>query len=190
MEQPASRYCSPSAGGLLSTQFPVLSQIKILHLKGDMTWCFIFKLLDRQSVGEVSFLSNSPDPVLEKIWSTSHNTLLLMGYFYKRSGEAIVMKHTLKQYYEMWWERKNFTSHFFFHHTFMYWPLLSPYFKPSVYSCWVLCVLWNIVHSMSSHSLPQCTLYRHPGKGKVIADCIITFIFTRYSLFLMFYRFM
>ncbi len=66
--------------------------------------------------------------------------------------------------------------------------------KPSVYSCWVLCVKWNIVHSMSSDSIPHCKLYRDPGKGKVIADCVITttsiaFIFTRYCLFLMFYRF-
>ncbi len=36
------------------------------------------------------------------------------------------------------------------------WPLLSPYYKPSMYSCWVLCVIWNIVHSMSSHSIPHC----------------------------------
>ncbi len=48
---------------------------------------------------------------------------------------------------------------------------------------------------MYSHSIPHCKLYRDPGKGKVIADCVITttpiaFIFTRYCLFLMFYRFM
>ncbi len=57
------------------------------------------------------------------------------------------------------------------------------------------CVIWNIVHSMSSHSIPHCKLYRDPGKGQVIADCVITptllaFIFTRYCLFLMIYRFM
>ena len=45
------------------------------------------------------------------------------------------------------------------------------------------------------HSTPHCKLYRDPGKGKVIVDCVITitpiaFIFTRYCLFLMFYRFM
>ncbi len=67
--------------------------------------------------------------------------------------------------------------------------------SPQVYSCWVLCVKWNIVHSMSSHLTPQWKPYRDPGKGKVIADCVITttpiaFIFTRYCLLLMFYRFM
>ena len=31
----------------------------------------------------------------------------------------------------------------------------------------VLCVKCNIVHSMSSHSIPQCKLYRDPSKGKV-----------------------
>ncbi len=57
------------------------------------------------------------------------------------------------------------------------------------------CVIWNIVHSMSPiqyHSVLK--FYRDPGKGKVIADCIITttpiaLIFTGYCLFLMFYRF-
>ncbi len=73
--------------------------------------------------------------------------------------------------------------------------LVVTIFKPSVYSCWVLCVKWNIVHSMSSHSKPQCNLYRDPGKGKANADCVITttpiaFIFTSYCLFLMFFRFM
>ncbi len=32
----------------------------------------------------------------------------------------------------------------------------------------------NIVFSMSSHSIPHCKLYPDPGKGKVIADCVIT----------------
>ncbi len=53
----------------------------------------------------------------------------------------------------MWWERKNFTFHFFFPSYIYEWPL---FFKPSVYSWWVLCVKWNIVHIMSSHSIPQC----------------------------------
>ncbi len=66
---------------------------------------------------------------------------------------------------------------------------------PSVNVCWVLCVIWNIVHSMFSHSIPHCKLYRDPCKGKVIADCVITttpidFIFTSYCLFFMFHRFM
>ncbi len=102
-------------------------------------------------------------------------------------------KEWLKQYYKMWWERTNFTFHFFSSYIYVM-TLVSPYFKPSVYSCWVLCVICNIVHSMSSHSLPQCKLYRDPGKGKVIADCVITttpiaLIFTRYCLFFMLYQF-
>ncbi len=100
----------------------------------------------------------------------------------------------LKQYYEMSWERKKFTFHFFSSYIYVM-TLLSQYYKPSVYSCWVLYVIWNIVHSMSSHLIPHCKLHRDPGKGKVIADCVITttpiaFIFIRYCLFLMFYRFM
>ncbi len=53
----------------------------------------------------------------------------------------------------------------------------------------------RIVHNMSSDSIPQCKLYRDPGKGKVLAACVITttpiaFTFARYCLFLMFCRFM
>ncbi len=87
----------------------------------------------------------------------------------------------------------SFASSYIYVHCIM--TLLSPYYKPLVYSCWVLCVIWNIVHSMSSHLIPHCKLYQDPDKGKVIADCVITttptaLIFTGYCLFLMFYRFM
>ncbi len=41
--------------------------------------------------------------------------------------------------YEMWWERKKFLFHFFF--IIHKWPLLSPYLKPLVYSCCVLCII-------------------------------------------------
>ncbi len=45
------------------------------------------------------------------------------------------------------------------------------------------------------YHIESFTGYRDPGKGKVITDCVINttpvaFIFTRYCLFLMFYRFM
>ncbi len=68
--------------------------------------------------------------------------------------------------------------------------VVTVFYAISVFVLGTLC----IVHSMSSHSIPQCKLYRDPCKGKVIADCVITttsiaFIFTRYCLFLMFYRF-
>ncbi len=53
----------------------------------------------------------------------------------------------------------------------------------------------DTAHSMSSHSIPQRKLYRDHGKGKVIADCVITttsiaFKFTAYCLFSMFDQFM
>ncbi len=66
--------------------------------------------------------------------------------------------------------------------------------SPSGFSVFVLGALRNMEY-MSSHSIPQCKLYRGPGKGKVFTDCVITttpitFIFTRYCLFSMVYRFM
>ncbi len=44
-----------------------------------------------------------------------------------------------------------------------------------------------VLVTLRTHSIPHCKLYRDPGKEKVIADCVIAFIFKRYCLFLMFY---
>ncbi len=51
----------------------------------------------------------------------------------------------------MWWERNNFTFRFFFiiHlcNDLCCHRIISPHL------CWVLCVIWNIVHSMQYHSV-------------------------------------
>ena len=65
--------------------------------------------------------------------------------------------------------------------------LLSPQMKTSVYSCWLLCVIWKYSEYIISHSTLQYKVYQDLGKGKVIADSVITttstfiaFMFTTY----------
>ncbi len=72
-------------------------------------------------------------------------------------------------------DMNNFTFPFF-HHTIMKWHWLSPYFKHSVFSCWLLCVNWK--YSKIQHFLfnTQYKVYWDPGKGKVIADSDTTTI--------------
>ena len=88
----------------------------------------------------------------------------------------------------------NFYFFPFFHHKTMKWNWLSPYFKFSVYSYWLLCTKLKIFKYSSSYTIQQHELHQDPGKGNVIADSVITttpiaFIFTRHCLFSMFYQF-
>ena len=62
----------------------------------------------------------------------------------------------------------------FFHHIIMKWPWLSPYFKTSLYSYWLLCIKLKIFEYRFSYTKLQYELYRDPGKGNVIADSVIT----------------
>ena len=64
-----------------------------------------------------------------------------------------------------------------------------------MYSYWLLSVKLKYSEHSVSYTMPQYMDYWDLGKGKVIADSIITttliaFIFTRYCLFSMFYWFM
>ncbi len=70
----------------------------------------------------------------------------------------------LKQYYEMWREVKT---------KIMKLNLLSTYFKLSVYSCWMLCVIWKY---STSYSIPQYKVQWDPSKGKVNIDFVQTVI--------------
>ncbi len=56
----------------------------------------------------------------------------------------------------------------------MKWPWLSPYFKSSVSSYWLLCIKWKYSEYSFSYAILQSEVYRDPGKGKVIADSVIT----------------
>ncbi len=64
----------------------------------------------------------------------------------------------------------------------------------SVYSYWLLCIKLKYSEHSFPYTILQHELYRDPGKGNVIAVSVIittpvVFIFTRYCLFLMFFRF-
>ena len=64
-----------------------------------------------------------------------------------------------------------------------------------MYSNWLLCKKLKYSEYSFSYTILHNELYQDPGKGNVIADSVITtppitFIFTRYCLFSMLYRFM
>ena len=61
--------------------------------------------------------------------------------------------HILKQYYKIWPEMKNVTFHVF-HHKIMKWLWLSPYFKSSVYSYWLLCLNLKYSEYSFSYTIP------------------------------------
>ena len=60
---------------------------------------------------------------------------------------------------------------------------VSPYFKPSVYSHWLLYMKLKYSEYNFSYTILHYEVYQDPGKGKVISDFVITatpiaFIFT------------
>ena len=69
------------------------------------------------------------------------------------------------------------------------------YFRSSVFSYWLLCIKLKYSEYSFYYTILQHGLYWDPSKGNVITDSVITaspiaFIFTRYCLLSIFYRFM
>ncbi len=82
--------------------------------------------------------------------------------------------YCLKQYCEIWPEMKNVYFSLFFQRKIMKWLSLSPYFKPSVCSYWLLCIKLMYSEYSFSYTTLQYGVYQDPGRGKVVAGSVRT----------------
>ncbi len=130
---------------------------------------------------------------LSNVWlkGLSHRWRLVLSLQPSNWCNLVLVSHyeyIFKQYYKICDERWNIFTFHFFHHKTWKWLWMSPYFKPSVYLCWLLCVKWTYSKYSISYLQYHSTRFTGPGKGKIIADPVKTatplaFMFTTYCLF-------